>query len=246
MLPLSICYRCSQAVIREAQKIDKEIEGWEGSPEGSVSTITLKEFRLNARPGDVALCRTTAPVVQECLWFIRNGKKAVVKGREIGKNLVELVLNLAGGNFKMPTEDLLEVLTTYYDLETEKNRRNNKEDKQILLDDKVDTIKAVVEDCRTVGDVKNKFAAIFGDEDREAITLMTIHKAKGLEAQNVFILRPDQLPHKLAKTAEALQAEENLKFVAITRAELNLYWVRSSDADSVDTSIPAELREPVA
>lgn len=245
-LPLSICYRCSKAVVREAQKIDPELEAWDQAPEGSVSTVATREFRLKADAGDVVLCRTTAPVVQECLRFIREGKKAVVKGREIGQNLVELVLNLANGNFNMATVDLLDTLMIYYDLETEKNTRAGKEDKQILLDDKVETIKAVAESCKTVGAVKKKFEAIFGDEDRAGITLMTIHKAKGLEAPRVFILRPDQLPHKLAKTEEALQAEENLKFVAITRAEVDLFWVDPSDTGAASASVPEELRESIA
>jgi DNA helicase-2/ATP-dependent DNA helicase PcrA len=217
-------------VILAAQRIDPDIEGWDQAPQGSEQTITMHEFMLKAKAGDIVLCRTTAPVVQECLRFIREGVKAVVKGREIGKNLIELVLNLANGNFSMQTMDFLEILMVYYNLETEKIQRSGKEDKQILLDDKVETIKAVAESCQTVGEVKKKFDSIFGDEDREAITLMTIHKAKGLEAPNVFILRPDQLPHKLAKTKEAIQAEENLKFVAITRAEINLFWVTADSA----------------
>jgi superfamily I DNA/RNA helicase len=160
--------------------------------------------------------------------------------------MLELVLNLATGNFSMDTFDMLEKLQLYYSLEIEKLTRSGKEEKIILLDDKVETIKAISESCRTVGDVKEKFGMIFGDEDREAITLMTIHKAKGLEAERVFILRPDQLPHKLAKSEEALQAEENLKFVAITRAMLHLRWVDPSDADASRDRVPEELRSELS
>jgi DNA helicase-2/ATP-dependent DNA helicase PcrA len=229
-MPLSICYRCSQAVVREAQKVFPDIEAFEGSPEGSVSCIDENEFRKIAQPGDVVLCRTTAPVVQMCLWFIRNGIKAVVKGRDIGQNLKDLIVNLAGE--QGPVEVLQDKLYQYLLQETEKNKRNNKEDKQIGLQDRVDTIDAIMQGCKTIEQVLKAFDKIFGDEDRSGVTLMTIHKAKGLEALRIFILRPDQMPHKMAKSPEAQAAEINLKFVAITRAQIDLFWVIATKDNS--------------
>ena len=222
-LPLSICYRCSKAVVRAAQQVFPDIEAWEGSPEGSETAVEEKIFKANAQPGDVVLCRTTAPIVQMCLWFIRHGIKAVVKGRDIGQNLKDLIVNLAGE--QGPVEVLQDKLRQYYDQETEKNKRNDRESKQINLQDRIDTILAIMDGCKTIEQVLKAFDKIFGDEDRTGITLMTIHKAKGLEAPRVWILRPDLMPHKMAKSPEAQLAEKNIKFVAITRAQIDLVWV---------------------
>ena len=51
--------------------------------------------------------------------------------------------------------------------------------------------------------------------------LSTVHKAKGLEADNVYILTPERMPHPKATNP---QEERNICYVAITRAKKNLYY----------------------
>ncbi|TDY37737.1 UvrD-like helicase family protein, partial [Alicyclobacillus sacchari] len=59
----------------------------------------------------------------------------------------------------------------------------------------------------------------------EAVQLMTIHKAKGLEWTTVFVagLAEGLLPHKKSLKGEELREETRLCYVAITRARENLY-----------------------
>jgi hypothetical protein len=52
---------------------------------------------------------------------------------------------------------------------------------------------------------------------------MTMHKAKGLEANRVFIIRPDLLPHRLSERPWQRDQEENLLYVSITRAREELH-----------------------
>ena len=47
----------------------------------------------------------------------------------------------------------------------------------------------------------------------------TVHKAKGLEAKDVYLLRPDLLPSPWATDEKSIQQENNLLYVAITRAQ---------------------------
>ena len=55
--------------------------------------------------------------------------------------------------------------------------------------------------------------------------LCTIHKSKGLEADVVYILNENLIPSKFAKSAEQLKQENNLKYVARTRAKNELYFL---------------------
>ena len=56
--------------------------------------------------------------------------------------------------------------------------------------------------------------------------LSTVHKAKGLEADNVYIICPDSLPMKFENQQEWEYAQEmNLKYVAVTRAKKKLVFV---------------------
>lgn len=67
------------------------------------------------------------------------------------------------------------------------------------------------------------------DEDRNKVTLMTVHSAKGLEFKNVFVvgLEENLFPSNQSGTRfipkEALEEERRLFYVAITRAEKQVY-----------------------
>ncbi|TNF44066.1 MAG: ATP-dependent DNA helicase [Bacteroidetes bacterium] len=67
------------------------------------------------------------------------------------------------------------------------------------------------------------------DEDRDKVTLMTVHSAKGLEFKNVFVvgLEEDLFPSLRQgekQTDDALEEERRLFYVALTRAKENAYF----------------------
>ena len=55
--------------------------------------------------------------------------------------------------------------------------------------------------------------------------LTTVHKAKGLEADNVYILEPSLLPSKFAVKEWEIKAEQHLVYVAYTRAKKTLNFI---------------------
>jgi len=73
--------------------------------------------------------------------------------------------------------------------------------------------------------------ALFSDADAydssgDRVALMTMHAAKGLEFEHVFIIALEQgmLPHERANNShEELEEERRLFFVGMTRAKTNLY-----------------------
>lgn len=64
-----------------------------------------------------------------------------------------------------------------------------------------------------------------GDEN-DAIVLSTVHKAKGLEADNIFIYYPSLMPLKLATKDWEIKTEDNLIYVAYTRAKKTLNFMK--------------------
>lgn len=222
-LPLSISYRCSKAVVLAAQKIVPHIEFHEKAPEGSVEVIPAKDFEISVQDKDLILCRCTAPLVRACLGFIRLGRKATIKGREIGQQLADLVSEIGGATI----EDFVDRLNQYVSEQEEKLNKSRREAALIQLYDTRDTLMALVEKARSVPDMSKMILEIFS-ETREGIWLMTVHKAKGLEADTVFILSPELMPHKLATTDEAQLSEANLAYVAVTRAKKHLRIVGSN------------------
>lgn len=78
-------------------------------------------------------------------------------------------------------------------------------------------------------------AAYQVEPDKAGVELVTIHAAKGLEWDAVFLVGVAEglLPISYAKTPEAREEERRLLYVAITRARdlLTLSWARSRGAD---------------
>jgi DNA helicase-2/ATP-dependent DNA helicase PcrA len=71
------------------------------------------------------------------------------------------------------------------------------------------------------------------NNNKDAVKMMTIHSAKGLEFPYVFVcgLSEGIFPSKSIKTLEELEEERRLAYVAITRAENKLFL---SDSEGVN------------
>src|SRR6476661_4229097 len=83
------------------------------------------------------------------------------------------------------------------------------------------SLAAFLQDIALVTDADTKDA----QQDGEAVTLMTIHSAKGLEFRNVYIVGMEEnlFPSQMMITSRAdLEEERRLFYVAITRAEKKL------------------------
>jgi len=225
-LPLSICYRCGQEIVRLASNIVPHIEAAPNAPLGNVLTISGEEYSRAVQPGDYTLCRTTAPLVSTCLSLLSNSRKATVLGRDIGANLCSLVDTIKD---ETDSSDSLENRIHYYkDLVRSKLDPNNPRhaSKLAAMEDKLECLSAILlsREISGMDSLKEVISSLFSEEQK-GITLSTIHKAKGLEADNVFLLRPDLLPHPMSKRAWERDQESNLEYVAITRARENLSYV---------------------
>ena len=68
----------------------------------------------------------------------------------------------------------------------------------------------------------------------DAVRICSIHKAKGLEADNVFVLNRGDWTERYGQTKEQLQQEKNLSYIAWTRAKDKLYLVGEPEAEEHD------------
>ena len=231
-LPLSICYRCPKSVVAEAKKLVPHIETFSGSPEGSVQNISLNSFREQVTADAYVLCRVTADLVEECMEQIRRGRKATVKGRDIGEGL-KAEINSMGLAASDTIDHMLNKLEAYRQERYEKLR--HRETELAAAMDRIETIKVLAQESQYVGDVLCRIDTIFSD-DGDGIVFCTVHKSKGLEASNIYILRPDLIPHPLCKKDWQREQESNLKYVAITRSLKNLYWVSNVNTTNAKDS----------
>jgi DNA helicase-2/ATP-dependent DNA helicase PcrA len=226
-LPLSICYRCGKEQVKLAQKIVPHIEANDTAPEGIVQELEYDEVVDKAEEGDKVICRTNAPLVKLAFEFIKHDKKAVVLGQDIGMKLKKQLEEYQQGNvidtISKIDEKIQKLNEKYYRYENDDTK--TKQLKQIVSErDSLETLIVILDNVDTIQQAKNKLFTIFSKEAK-GITLSTVHKAKGLEADRVFILGYDMMPHPMAKTDEDIQQEYNIKYVAITRSKKELYLI---------------------
>lgn len=228
ILPLNISYRCSKAVIKEAQKLVPYIDGKIDAIEGSVSEIDFDEMMNKIKAKDMVLCRLNAPLVSTCIYFLKHQIPSKIMGSDIGRQLFNNVKQIVGFNDWNKIEYLLQEYSKN-EVKRIMNTNPNPDAQLQIIFDRVDTIKAIVEgfSVKSLDEFQTAIDSIFSDKEA-LITLATVHKAKGMEAQNVFIIEKQKLPLRWKNQRNwELQAEFNLEYVAITRAKENLYFVRS-------------------
>jgi DNA helicase-2/ATP-dependent DNA helicase PcrA len=188
---------------------------------GEVELARSEKRCVNNRAFPWVLCRTTAPLVKECLKLIVEGVKATVKGRDIGQQLIGLIEKVGGHDIVEFTERLVE----WHQQESKRLEQAGRDAQLQALDDRVESIHALAEGARTTDDVIAKIENVFKDEASIGVTFATAHRSKGLEADDIYILCPDLMPFPKAKSAWARKQERNLKYVAFTRAMKRLRMV---------------------
>jgi DNA helicase II / ATP-dependent DNA helicase PcrA len=213
-LPLSISYRCAQSIVTAAQEFCPHIQWREGAPPGEINSVT-SDPQLFSR--HMILCRTNAPLFQAILAHVRAKEPC-----QVMSSFLDSFQGWIRGFKETYTSGLLAKVERWYEREREAARKAGKRGKIIALGDKYDTVKILAAEYRLVEDMLQMIRRL--GESRRGPIFATIHKAKGLEHQNIYILRPDQLGGFGDLSPEQQVQEDNLHYVAITRAKETLTY----------------------
>jgi len=227
-LPLSITYRCPKSVTELAQQFVANIEPADDAQDGLVDSMTTATMLESAKEGELIICRTNAPLVSVALNLIKMRKKVVVLGKDIGKNIIKIIDSQKAydkqelirkiSSFEREQEKLLDMI--------ERGTYNKKHKARVLNNiDSAVIILTIGAQANSVQEIRNILLELFSDK-KDGIVCSSVHKAKGLENKTVYILGYHELmPHPMAETAEEINQEYNMKYVAVTRAKENLHLV---------------------
>lgn len=218
LLPLSISYRCCKAVVEEAQKIVYHIEASPSAIDGEVVYAEQVPLPTEFEGTAMVLCRTNAPLFSLALSFLKHKVPCHLMSN-FGQGIVKFVREF---NVKT-TDELHDALTKWLKTEKPKAEEKGWHGKAQLIQDKYDTLLPFCEEFEFKIQVVAALQQLISSNS--GVKLATIHKAKGLEAKTVYILRPDLLPAPFAKSESARVQEMNLKYVAVTRAQEKLIFL---------------------
>lgn len=190
------------------------------APEGSV--LTLSNYAHRDFPHDAAvLCRNTAPLVGLAFDLLRHSVPCHIVGKDIQVGLEKLLDRVAVAGNKNETQIRL---MAHEEKETEKLIRKGKKREAENLSDRCRCLSMFID--RTVGgltDVARAITSLFANGN--GVTLCTVHKAKGLEWDTVFILDWHLCPSRWAEADWEKVQERNIQYVAVTRAKTHLRFI---------------------
>ncbi|MFN8308964.1 MAG: ATP-dependent helicase [Chitinophagales bacterium] len=252
-LTLSKCFRCPTSIVELAQSFRSDISSFEPK-EGTIQKIEFHQVIEFAKPNNLIISRTKAPL--QVLMF-----KMIEKGIEIEVHEDEVKEFIKDLRFLFSQDELNETSVysngnDFFEKVKERNvsfvekksfRFKDKEEKDEFIQEETNLIEAKIEfiqkqlsihtETKTINGLIKKIEILISGGDN-AIKLSTIHRAKGLENDTVFILDYDTLPlyRDGQKDWEKVQ-ENNLKYVALTRAKRNLYLVNSEPIVEIGNDI---------
>lgn len=231
-MPLSVCWRCDGKIIEHARKVVSHIESWDKEGRGNVDSVPFDEnFLDRLSEGDTILCRLNKPNVSVAIGLLRRGRTARIEGRDLGAKLMSHARKAAPD--MPPLDELLHALGTYQAHQVDLLIRAEKHTAAALLEDEIEALIVLIDRCLEQG--KRRFAdldflqqELFQDDahKQRCILLSSVHKAKGLEWPRVYLLgRSDYMPFFKAEMEWEQEQEQNLIYVAITRAKHELIEV---------------------
>lgn len=222
-LGLTVTYRCARSIVAVAQTVVPDFTAADGNPDGTIDSVTdgSEKFYKSAKPGDFVLSRKNAPLMTICLGFLRRGVRARIEGRDVAAGLRAIVKSVKAKSIP----NFIEKVGTWAKKGIARAQKLTHEGartgKIAQIEDQRDMLIALVEGCASVDEAMNRIDTLFGETEPgvpvQAVVCSSVHRAKGLEADRVFVLR-STLKH-------SSREESNIYYVAVTRAKSHLTWV---------------------
>lgn len=204
---LTVSFRCPIKVVEEARFRAPDMKYPEWAIEGEVKHFQV--WTVDDIPNHATiLCRNNAPLFSMAIRMLQNNRAPELVGNDIGKGLIKIMRKF--GESSMPKEDLLTAIEGWKEEKLKKTRSPD----SVL--DRAACMRVFAEQGKNLGDAIAYAEHIFATAG--PVKLMTGHKSKGLEFENVFIL--DRKMINMERNQE-----RNLLYVMQTRAKKFLGYI---------------------
>jgi Superfamily I DNA and RNA helicases len=215
---LTYTRRCAKAIVKDAATFVPDYKAFDDAPEGLVDDLSFDKLQEAARRGDAILSRLNAPLVPLWLGFIRKGIACKIEGKDQAAAFMNIIRKFKARSIP----EVVRKAQAWGDRMVARlgNLNDRNQAKAELIRDQVETIIAIVDGLGSVSEIEPRIESIFADSGKDgnnAVILSTVHKAKGLEWNRVFILT-----HTFKFKGGQ---EDNVRYVAITRAKNHLTYV---------------------
>lgn len=212
--PLTISFRCPIAVVNHVKDICPTMRYPDWAKPGEVKR--LEEWTPADIPdGAAVICRQNAPLFWLAFRLIKSGRGIKLWGSDIGSGLIRVLKKFGPDN--MPAEEVLKAIDEW-EKEAEKKNRSKRSVK-----DRAECLRVLAKEGKTLQEIILYANHIFTQSG--SIQLMTGHKSKGLEFNNVFHLDSWLCVPRVGLDEEKSQQELNIRYVIETRAMDKLCFI---------------------
>ena len=230
-LGLTTTYRCPKMVVAIAQEIVQDYKAADTAPDGLVDSICETILSAKVKIGDVILSRSNAAMMPLCLSLLRKNIPARIEGKDIGKDLLATVRSFKAKS----VPDFLRKVEKWAERQRKRAEgRKNADDKIVQISDKEMTLVAIAEGLASVAEIEARISALFSDADsgvRPSVVFSSVHKAKGLEWDHVFLLSWTFRKALRGANPTRITEESNIWYVAVTRSKNHLTMIGEGSSE---------------
>lgn len=228
-LGLTITRRCPQVVVEHCQQWVPDYQAAPEAPKGELLNIGEGILGESLQVGDAVLSRKNAPLMPICLSLLRKGVPARIRGRDVGATLAGIARKLKAKS----VPHLIEKIHAWVKKQQQRiGSGPHAESKLEVVEDQAACLIALAEGCVNVDEIFVRINDIFVDKEgfqRPCVALSSVHKAKGLEWNNVYLIAETFRPERGGE-------EENIAYVACTRAKKKLVYVHGKNAENPENN----------
>ncbi len=211
-MELTISFRCPKEVVRHAHWRAPQMKWPEWAAEGCVTVMD------NWSPNDLPeaatiICRNNAPLFRLAIKLLIAGRPVELHGKDVVASLTKVMKKFGGHDLRA------HAVMDKIDAWEEKEKNKNKHRAHSSIEDRAECMRIFQSQGATLGDALAYAQHMVSMHS--PLKMMTGHKAKGLEFDIVFFLDS----HLIGTDDQ----EPNLRYVIITRAKSELFYINSDD-----------------
>lgn len=243
---LPICYRCAKSHLsRVNREYGIPILPCDDAQMGFVKTIDKNKISEYAKAGDMVISRKNKWIAEVVLDLARNGTPIFIEDKEMVGAIKRQILSSKCTSVGTLEKFLQKVISNYnkklFEIVSKNVREGGHEEERLEAvtetNSKIDNTSFLLEilegylEHHASSDSVSKFSNFIDKllnttPSPNCVRLCSIHKAKGLEATNVFVLNEAKINYDFRNSKEQNVQEKNLSYIATTRAKEGLYLVK--------------------
>ena len=212
---------------------------------GFVKTIDKNKISEYAKAGDMVISRKNKWIAEVVLDLARNGTPIFIEDKEMVAAIKRQILSSKCISVGTLEKFLQKVISNYnkklFEIVSKNSREGGHEEEHLEAvaeaNSKIDNTSFLLEilegylENHASSDSVSKFSNFIDKllnttPSPNCVRLCSIHKAKGLEATNVFVLNEAKINYDFRNSKEQNIQEKNLSYIATTRAKEGLYLVK--------------------